>query len=280
MEANIPTVREWLEANFAPVGGIAAENRAHGGDRLSGRSIAHADVHVDVVQTNQFPPAIEGVLKVVAGIGLAIGKAIQYVEELAPSAGYEPFLIQTGCNPIGARLMAKIAVRSGTRQAKESQQNRPVCDAIRFLAQGNRQRRSIMQRAKILLAAWEETSIIETIFDKAGFSGTEFVSLLKSAIEGRDVERRRIAEIAAALAPFASVSRGRKVSAASAAHQFFLEGIVGLTKSRAYTWSDLEGNFTDPMTRATRLEFKDPDFDPRPAHRRVKAAGKPMSRTA
>jgi hypothetical protein len=29
--------------------------------------------------------------------------------------------------------------------------------------------------------------------------------------------------------------------------------------------------FTDPLTEATRLEFNVPEFDPRPAYRRVKA---------
>jgi hypothetical protein len=32
----------------------------------------------------------------------------------------------------------------------------------------------------------------------------------------------------------------------------------------------LIGNFSDPQTGATRLAFDDPDFDPRPAHRRRK----------
>jgi hypothetical protein len=44
-----------------------------------------------------------------------------------------------------------------------------------------------------------------------------------------------------------------------------------VTGSRAYTWSDEQEIFTDPLTNATRLEFGKPDFDPRPAYRRVRA---------
>src|SRR5208282_1590791 len=41
---------------------------------------------------------------------------------------------------------------------------------------------------------------------------------------------------------------------------------------------EARGDFTDPLTRATRLAFGDPDFDPRPAFRRQRARS-PETRT-
>jgi hypothetical protein len=82
---------------------------------------------------------------------------------------------------------------------------------------------------------------------------------------------RRLAEIVTVIAPHASVSRGPKVSATSAAHEFLLEELDQVTGSRACTWSDERGTFTDSLTEATRLEFGKPFFDPRPAYRRVSA---------
>ena len=72
------------------------------------------------------------------------------------------------------------------------------------------------------------------------------------------------------IAPHLLVSRGRKVSAASAAHEFLLEDFGEMTGWRAYTWSFDEDGYTDPLTKATQLEFKNPDFDPRAAYRRLK----------
>jgi hypothetical protein len=200
-----------------------------------------------------------------------VGLMIVKMAELPPSRGYEPLLIQFGVNRILARGMAGIVIRHGNRRAAERRRHRRVFDAIRFLAERDRQPRAIFLRAQLLLEAWDETSIIETVFDEMGLSETEFIGLLKALVEGRDVDHRRITEIAALVAPHLSVARGPKISAPSAAHEFFLASLVRIKGARAYTWSSLEENFIDPVTKATRLEFEEPDFDPRPARRRVKA---------
>jgi hypothetical protein len=202
----------------------------------------------------------------VAMIGLAITK----VAELPPSPGYEPLLIRYGVDPVVARGLARIAIRRGRRRAAESGWRRYVFDALRFLAEP-RQRGAILRRAQLLLQAWDKTSIIETVFDEIGLSETEFIGLLKALVEGRVVDCRRITEIAAQLAPHSSPGRGPKIREASAAHEFFLAAIERITGAHAYTWNAVEGNFTDPATKATRMEFNEADFDPRPAHRRRKA---------
>jgi len=199
-----------------------------------------------------------------------IGLAIKKVSELPPSPGYEPLLIRSGVDPIAARGLARIVVRHGERRAAESGRHRRVFHAVRFLAKPDRQRRAIFRRAQLLLEAWDKTSIIETVFDDIGLRETEFIGLLKALIEGRDVDCRRIREIAARLAPHLLLRRGPKIGGASAAHEFFLAGIERVSEAHAYSWSASQEDFTDPVTEATRREFNEPDFDPRPAHRRRK----------
>ena len=194
-----------------------------------------------------------------------------FMSRTPPSVGYEPLLIDRGFKPEVARGVAALLVRVGKRRARESQWRRGVITAFRFLAGPQRSKRAILRKATYLLEAWEETSIIETIFNEAGFSEQAFINLLKMVVEGHEIDYRRIAEIAVALGPALKISRGPKISAASAAHEFFLEEVGQVVNSHGYTWSGIEENFTDAATNATRLEFADPDFDPRPAHRRVKA---------
>ena len=201
-----------------------------------------------------------------------IGAVIQRVAESPPSPGYEPFLIERGVDPILARMMAGLAVRSGKRIAHESVRLTAVVRAIRFLANPNRQRRAISRRVDVLLAAWEETSIIETIFyDGRRRDEFEFIRLLKLVAEGQEDAHQPLTEIAASLAPHLPSRRGPKVSAASAAHEFFLEGVVRELEPRAFTWNEVVGKCTDPVTEATRREFGCRHFDPRPAYRRLRA---------
>ena len=97
------------------------------------------------------------------------------------------------------------------------------------------------------------------------------LSSFESVADGHEAAYRRLTEIAASIAPRLQNPRGIKVRAASAAHEFFLENVVMPQKPRAYTWDQYKEDFTDSMTEATRHEFEDCEFDPRPAYRRFKA---------
>ncbi len=196
---------------------------------------------------------------------------LQLLATSSPSLGYEPFLIERGFNRLAAHVLARSTVHRGTRVAVENKRLQPVVESIRFLAKPGRQGAAISRRAQILLAAWKQTRIIETIFERAGDAHKlEFIMLLQTSTKGDKLARRRIAEIAADLVPHLPKTRGRKVSAASAAHEFLLEEAARVTKSEGYTYDEYEEDFTDPLTKATRAEFGDADFDPRPAYRRVK----------
>jgi hypothetical protein len=225
----------------------------------------------DVVERMQPSQSACDTLRAFGVFFAQVGAAILRVAESPRSPGYEPWLIEHGSNPIAARGPAALAVRSGTRRAKEDERRREVIDAIRFLVKPGRSGKVIVRKAKFLLEAWEETSIIETIFDHAGLDVFEFIRSLKSIAEGHKIASHRLTEIAASLSPHLSIARGRKIAAASLAHEYFLESMVTpMERRRAYTWNYVEGDFTDRATEATRLEFGCPDFDPRPACRRMK----------
>jgi len=230
--------------------------------------LARPDV---VKQMKPVEAAFVELSKVYGGMFQMAWTISQRAVELSPSIAYEPLLIEHGVKPVWARGLASLTIRSGTRHANESVRLPAVVGAIRFLAKPGRGRRAILRKSEVLLAAWEETSIIETIFDDASLTESEFIGLLKSVVEGREVAWQRITEIAAAVAPHLSVPRGLKVSKASATHEFFLEIIGELLAPRAYTWNESLGKCTDPATEATRREFANSNFDPRPAYRRWKS---------
>ena len=121
-------------------------------------------------------------------------------------------------------------------------------------------KRAISRRAAVLL----ESELVG-ISGGVDVSLFEFVESLEAVVRGDHTASERVREMAVALTPQLSVRRGRKVSAASGAHELLLS----LT-SESYTWDDLIRDFSDPQTGATRLAFGDPHFDPRPAHRRRK----------
>jgi hypothetical protein len=209
-------------------------------------------------------------LKVWGGVFQMAWTITQRAIKLAPSIAYESLLIEQRIKPVWARRLASLTICRGTREANESLRLTAVVRAIRFLAKPGCGRRAVFRRAEVLLAAWEKTSIIETIFDGADLSESEFIGLLKSVVEGREIAWGRITEIAAVVAPLLSVPRGPKISAASAAHQLLLEELVSVTRSQGYTWDPYKGDFSDPLTQATRLEFACPRFSPQPARRRLR----------
>jgi hypothetical protein len=194
-------------------------------------------------------------------------------EENFPSKAYGPYLEAQGFAPFLARGLGSLTISLGTREADEAKRMAPVVEAIRFLARGDRQKRAILSRAKLVLAASKKTSIVDELFRNAGLHEGEFLRLLQTVIDGGAINRERIRTIAAAVAPSVRRARGPKITAASAAHELFLETNSSFGLPGGYTWSEDAGDFVDQKTQATRQEFGDPDFSPCSARRRVKRRG-------
>jgi hypothetical protein len=184
-----------------------------------------------------------------------------------------PYSIKRGENPLLARLKAYVTVDQGKKIADESRKYREVVSAIRFLAKPNRSRWAVDRKIAILLATSRETRIIRAIFIEANLSDHILINLLPSA-QGNEMATERILEIARMAAPRIRIRRGPKVTAASAAHELFLEK-HGIRGASAYSYSELEGDFVDEATQATRLEFPGIRFGPQPASRRLKARRQP-----
>lgn len=218
--------------------------------------------------------AIAKVLALASAAGTVLATMIRRVEESSPSTGYEPSLAGQGSNPTLARGRAMLIKHSGKRRANDYARLPAIVGAIRFLAKPHRNKKAVAARIKVLLAAWEETSAFDMIFADTPFDEFEFVHRLEAVARGEERAGGRLREIAAALVPYLRDPRGRRVSLESATHEAFLELGAVQSKSAGYTWSPFKEDFSDSATEATRREFDLPDFDPRPAYRRVKAGRK------
>jgi hypothetical protein len=172
--------------------------------------------------------------------------------------------------PIAARGLADVTVRRGKRTAREAKHFREVADAIGFLAK-MRQKGATARRARTILRAWKDTSVVETLFCSAGLEEFEFIRLLQELEKHGNTDYERLAHLAAQIVPHLTLTRGPKMGAASAAHAFLLEHDLPIPpRRRPHSRGDRTAENVDALTEATRTEFCEPDFDSRPMKRRSK----------
>jgi hypothetical protein len=202
----------------------------------------------------------------------SIGRLIQFVANSPPSLGYEPLLCAGGCDLILARAIAMLMVRIGKRRATEGKRQTGVFAAFLFLAKPHRHPNARARRAKVLIAAWQETSIIETALDKVGIDVSEFVKLLHDAARGLSHQYSRLQEIALAIVRSQSPPMGPKMTAQSISMEYFLDHFPNYSKRpQAFGRKRPDGD-SDLVAEATRREFGLAQFDGRPARRRIKRA--------
>jgi hypothetical protein len=234
------------------------------GELFPGRDIvAGLERGLTVVETlaDRIPAVIERVL-------VPACEMLERLEKLPPAPGYEPVLIERGHHSLMARGLSHWIIRSGKEEANKAKMQRIVVDAVRFLAKPGRRRGSISRKAALLLQIGNTSSNLGDVFNGAHISVFEFIEALEGAARGDLAACQRVTEVAAVLAPGLSVPRGPKASAASIAHEFLLTLVANMAGQKGYTHDHVSENYTDPLTRATRLAFGDPDFDPGPARRR------------
>jgi hypothetical protein len=246
MEAGAQTIGEFLEELF-PGCDIAAGLK---------RVVTFVENLAD-----RIPVVVERVL-------IPACEMVERLERLPPAPGYEPMLIERGHHPLIARGLSYWIIRSRKDVANEARMQRIVVDAFRFLAKPGRTKRSISRKAAVLLEVLNTTSHLGDVFNGVDVSVFEFVEALEGAVRGDLAACQRVTEVAAALAPGLALRRGPKVSAASIAHELLLTYVANTAGPKSYTYDFVSEDFTDPLTRATRLAFGNPDFDPSPARRR------------
>ncbi len=146
---------------------------------------------------------------------------------------------------------------------------------IKFIAHGGRQRAAIVRRAKRLHKAWESNNrSVGDLLYRANIEDFDFMLWVKSVADGNMQDIGAVTALAAKATPRLSLRRGPKISAASATHEFFLTDPLKVMRAPLPSpGPQRSAEYVDALTQATRTEFKNPDFDPRPARQRSKASG-------
>jgi hypothetical protein len=215
-----------------------------------------------------FKQCLDGLATRLAPLVKSACEAVERLERIPPAPGYEPLLIARGQHPLVARMMSYAIIKFSAEAASEDRMERKAVDAIRFLAKPGRRKRAVSRRVDWLVHDWDGASGLTRLRGGDIISLHDFTSALESFARGDPGAREHLTQTAAAIVPLLSVRRGRRASRATIAHQMFLSIFRVMVGSASYTWGSAQEDFTDPLTRATRLAFGDPDFDPRPAFRR------------
>ncbi len=199
---------------------------------------------------------------------IRIGRGLKHPKD----KGYAKFLIKLGYDPNRAGMLAAMIVEEGRVRAATSKQSTEFSRALRRLADPRLETEAFLANAQVVHDAMNGTNLSSRLFeDRPPFEGLLFIQeLLRFCLAGDLSGRVEVARIAKAVWRRVAVSRGPKLTLASAAHEYFLES-QSIFGSVAFTWSPDDEDFTDSSTRATREEFDDPDFNPVPARRRLKA---------
>jgi hypothetical protein len=196
-----------------------------------------------------------------------IGRGLKYPKD----KGYGKFLETLGYDRNWAGMLAATIVEEGLVRSATAKRSAEFAQALRRLANPRLETEAFLANAKVVLEAMDRTVLTRGLFDELPrFEGLGFIRALRACLAGDLSDRPDVSRIAKASWRRVAVSRGPKLTHASAAHEYFLE-----TRSTfeigAFTWSPEDEDFTDRLTQAAREEFEDPDFNPVPARRRLRA---------
>jgi hypothetical protein len=201
------------------------------------------------------------------GAGVRVGRGLKHPKD----KGYGKFLETLGYDRNWAGMLAAMIVEEGRVRAGTSKRGWEFAQALRRLANPRLETKAFLADAKVALEAMDATGLTGGLFDELPrFAGLLFIRALRSCLAGDLSDRGEVSRIAKAIRRRVAVSRGPKLTHISAAHEYFLE-TQSFFGEVAFTWSPEEEDFIDPLTRATREEFDDPDFNPVSARRRLRA---------
>jgi hypothetical protein len=196
-----------------------------------------------------------------------IGRGLKYPKD----KGYAKFLTALGYDRNWAGMLAATVVEEGRVRAATSQKKTEFARALRRLANPCLEAEAFLANAKVVLEAMGGTQLTRGLLDELPpLEGLSFIPALRLCLAGDLSSRAEVCRIAKAIWRRVAVSRGPKLTHASAAHEYFLES-QSIFRPAAFTWSAESDDFTDRLTQATREEFDDPNFNPVPAWRRLRA---------
>jgi hypothetical protein len=183
--------------------------------------------------------------------------------------GYESFFSEAeGNSSFEARLMASSARRLGRDHRAVLNAERTLASAIFGVIKAKGRRPLVISRRASALASALEQPMIElalrTVCEEARISAdiSSFAALASRAAAGEPNACGQLVAFCEALKPYLD-PRGPRVRLSSATHELLLAGT-----DRGYGYSCSRGD-VDRATQATRIEFGEWSFDPRPAFRRL-----------
>lgn len=201
------------------------------------------------------------------GAEVRIGRGLKHPKD----RGYGKFLETLGYDRNWAGMLAAMIVEEGRVRAATAKKSSEFGQALRRLANPRLGTEAFLANAKVALEAMDGTELTRGLFDELPrFEGLLFIRALRFCLAGDLSDRSHISRIAKTIWRRVAISRGPKLTHASAAHEYFLAS-QSIFKTVAFTWSPEDEDFTDRLTQATREEFDDPDFNPIPARRRLRA---------
>jgi hypothetical protein len=191
--------------------------------------------------------------------------------------GYESFFSEAeGNSSFEARLMASSARRLGRDHHAVLNAERELASAIFAVVKAKGRRPPVISRRASALASALEQPVIELalrmVCEEARISAdiSSFAALASRATAGEPDACGQLVEFCEALKPHLD-PRGPRVRLSSATHELLLAGT-----DRGYSYSCSRGD-VDRATQATRIEFGEESFDPRPAFRRLRRRRKAPS---
>jgi hypothetical protein len=160
-----------------------------------------------------------------------------------------------------------VLIEASRAEVAEIEGRRPLANAVRALAKPGCPDETVSCLAKKILSS--TSSLHPVVADETlRMSVSNFEATLEGAAQGDPAACRRAVEMAQKIASGLSVPRGRRVTAASLAHQVLLSILSSKANGPRFTWNEYVKDFTDVCTLATRITFGKPDFSPRAARRR------------
>jgi hypothetical protein len=196
-----------------------------------------------------------------------IGRGLKHPKD----KGYAKFLMTLGYDRNWSGMLAAMIVEQGRVRAATSQKRTEFARALLWVANPQLTTEAFPANVKVVLEAMDGTELTCGLFDELRpFEALSFIRALRFCLAGDMSLRSEAVRIAGAIWRRVPVSRGPKLTHASAAHEYFLES-RSIFSPAAFTWSAEREDFIDRLTQATREEFDDPNFNPVPARRRLRA---------
>jgi hypothetical protein len=186
-----------------------------------------------------------------------------------PIKAYEAYFLETGYTPLEARLLAFLLTELGETLRQESHAEPKLSSAVNSVIKAEGASTLVIaRRAKVLRKALNEPVVgkpLGTACSLAGVSSASFRELVERAASSDQRACRELVETSKALSAHLFDPRQKAPSISSSTHELLLEAA-----GSSYTFNAYRDTMTDRATLATRAAMADPDFDPRPAARRLK----------